>query len=90
MAKLNITHEKCKNGIMVNMTCTDKEDYISTDILPPDDGCNMKGKLFTKISFIVKNGEMAKKIINEKKEAVNNLLQKYRESVLPQNKTITI
>ena len=90
MAKLNITHEKCKNGIMVNMTCTDKEDYMSTDILPPDDGCNMKGKLFTKISFIVKNGEMAKKIINEKKEAVNNLLQKYRESVLPQNKTITI
>ena len=84
MAKISITHEKHKNGIMVNMTCTDKEDYISTDILPPDDGCNMKGKLFTKISF------MAKKIINEKKEAVNNLLQKYRESVLPQNKTITI
>jgi len=42
MAKISITHEKHKNGIMVNMTCTDKEDYISTDILPPDDGCNMK------------------------------------------------
>ena len=90
MAIIITTHEKHKNGIMVHMTCTNKEDYISTDILPPDDGCNMKGKLFTKISFIAKDGDMAKKIINEKKEAVNNLLTKYREAVLPQNKTITI
>ena len=92
MAKIQISFEKVKNGIMVNMVCINKEDYLDLNIIPPDTGINMKRVLYSKVSFTVTDIKTAKKIIAEKKEAISNYLNDWRNlnQTLPSQNTYTL
>lgn len=92
MAKIKVSFERAKNGVMVHMECVDKEDYLSTDIIPPDGSVVMKHKLHTKVSFVAKDVKQAKKIVNEKKEAIQNYITNWRDTMatLPAQNTYTI